>query len=523
VVVGACTMRLSFLFPPNVPTDAGNRVNLVAQRLAGNADRNLALEAKRRVVRGDDPAGLEVIVNHVLCPRGRAAGHGALLNGAIDSVAKKQVGAATEGAGDDVLASDLEKLCLERLGVLAELGGVLCHEVGHDARVLGSGHGGTGKKVDNVVAGAPGAEDLLAGRIDVDALSNVGESGDPVVDVDGADSDDVRVGATKVGRGRAASISSIVTGSNGDVDSGVDGGQDGLIDRVGGTLKTPGHAHDGTNETTLGLALLVVVDDPVHAGNGAGRGTGAIVAENLDSNNVGVLGNTELGTCSRASHVSAVAIAVSSCVSEGEAFGGASCEDGVGDADTSVDDVDVDTSTEIGVFKGVGEVLARWVASGAGLVGDALEAPWCAGLLGDKRLDLGGLVDQFDFGKVFEVADALGGSVHDNSTPLRVVHDIKDTVVVSLPSQLVEQRLGLWDLVLVEHDDDLFRVGGVVSARGVLGQTNQTINSLFGGGKGLDVLGGGGSNGIGERGRKGGNGKRSPHIGLGRRETGSAG
>lgn len=511
-----------------VHSRCGVSIQLLARRLTvhARADRNLSLEAERRVVRGDDPAGGELLVDEVLGPRGWAAGHGTLRNLAVDTVAEELVRAASEVASDDVLAGNLQKLGLESLGVLAEAGRVLSHEVGHDTRVLRGGHRGTGQEVDDVVASVPGAENLLARCEDVNALTDVGEGRNLVLDVDGADGDNVRVGTTKVGGGGTASIGAVVSSSNGDVDASVNGRENGLVNRVGKSLQTPRHAHDGTDEARFALALLVVVEDPVHSGDGVGRGSGSIVTKDLDGDDVCVLGNAELGSGSGTGNVGAVTITISSSRCEGETLGGASTKDGVRDTDTGVDNVDINTSTEVGVFEGVGEVLAGWVTRGTSSVGGTLQAPRCTGLLSHERLDLGGLVDHLDFGEVAEELDALGGSVHDNRAPLGVIHDIENTVVVSMPSNLVKQRLGLRNLVLVEHDNDLLRVGGVVGAGGILGKTNQAILNLLGGGEGFHILGGRGSNGIGEGDRKGGDSKGSPHVGLGgqrEKESGSAG
>lgn len=53
-----------------------------------------------------------------------------------------------------------------------------------------------------------------------------------------------------------------------------------------------------------------------------------------------------------------------------------------------------------------------------------------------------------------------------------------------------------------------------MSTGGVLGEADQTILDLLGGGQGLDVLGGRLGNGIGVRGRKGDNGKGRSHLEL---------
>jgi hypothetical protein len=260
------------------------------------------LEPDRRVLRVDEPLlrVLEVVDDiGSACSRATApVGDDVVLDKAsgdiaVDTVAEKQVGGSGSATNNLVLPSSLEKLLLERSRVLAKAGNVLGHEYGHHTGGVGASHRGTGKEVDNVVTSAPGAEDLLTRGEDVDALANVGEGRNLVLDVDRANSDDVRVGSTKLSRSRAASVGTIVTSSNRNVNASLAGSLNHLVDCLGSSLQTPRHAHDRTDETGLGLALLVVGHDEIHTGNGVGRRTRAVIAEDLDSNDVGTLGNTK--------------------------------------------------------------------------------------------------------------------------------------------------------------------------------------------------------------------------------------
>lgn len=157
----------------------------------------------------------------------------------VDAVAEEQVRATGEVTRDVVLAGGSEELGLEGGGVLAEACNVLGHEDGHDTSGVGAGHRGTREEVDDVVAGGPGAEDLLAGGVDVDATTVVGEAGDFVLDVDGADGYDVGVCAAEMGGCATAGVLSVVSSGNGDVNASLGGTGNDFVDGVGKALETP--------------------------------------------------------------------------------------------------------------------------------------------------------------------------------------------------------------------------------------------------------------------------------------------
>lgn len=85
---------------------------------------------------------------------------------------------------------------------------------------------------------------------------------------------------------------------------------DDLVDGLRGTLETPRHAHNRANEARLGLALLVVGKNPIHTSNGVRGRARAIVAEDLDSDDVGTLSDAELRATSSTSNVSAVTVTI---------------------------------------------------------------------------------------------------------------------------------------------------------------------------------------------------------------------
>lgn len=180
------------------------------------------LEPERGVVRDNDPLLKVTVLNVLGSASSRAAaalGNDVVLDKAlggttVGTVAEQEVGAAAEVSRDLVGAGSLKQLLLEGGRVLAKASWVSSNESGHDTSGVRAGHGGTREEVDDVIAGAPGAKNLLARGVDVNALADVRESGDLVVDVDRPDSDNVGVATTEVGRGGAAGVDTIVTGSN---------------------------------------------------------------------------------------------------------------------------------------------------------------------------------------------------------------------------------------------------------------------------------------------------------------------
>ncbi|KAF2836474.1 hypothetical protein M501DRAFT_1007199 [Patellaria atrata CBS 101060] len=103
---------------------------------------------------------------------------------------------------------------------------------------------------------------------------------------------------------------------------------------VGGEFGAPGGAHDGADEVGVAASFLVVVDDEVHAGEDGGGQSRAVVAEDLDGDDVGAVGDAEGVAGGGAGAVGAVAVAVVVVAGvEGEAFAGAAGEGVVRDVD----------------------------------------------------------------------------------------------------------------------------------------------------------------------------------------------
>lgn len=280
---------------------------------------------------------------------------------------------------EDVLGGVVDELLLELgrgdglAGGGGGVGGALLwlqgEEVGEEARDVGGGHGGSGERGGGVVGVADvGGEDVESRGEDVDTLAPVGEVCAVVAEGGGADGD----GLVRC-RGRGVTgVLVLVARGDGEVQPRLHGGVDGEVER-GGLAAAEGHVGGGALEPLAGLALGVHPGGILDALEDVGHGPGAVGAEDLDGEEVGVLGDTVVGGGDGAGAVSAVAVAVDVLVvqRDGLAPGGAAAELLVVDVDARVDDVGVDAGTGVVVV----QVLVE-VAEVEGLaVGDTGEAP----------------------------------------------------------------------------------------------------------------------------------------------------
>lgn len=246
---------------------------------------------------------------------------------------------------------------------------------------MGSSHGGTR---DGAGAAAnPGGEDISTGGKDVNDAAVVGEAGAVVVAVSGTDGADRGLGS----RGGVGSVAVVVTGSDGDKDTRALELGSGAVDG-GGVATTEGH---GSDDTTGAVAVAVVVGNKVHAGDDGGELARATVVEDLDTVDVGLLGDTVgLGADgARAVGAVAVAVAAGGVVRLDEL--GTALELGVGVLDTGVNHVGAGASTG-------GVVVAVGGGTGTG-ARDASKAPGSVVLLGVDG-DNGILLNVLDLFKV---------------------------------------------------------------------------------------------------------------------------
>ena len=115
------------------------------------------------------------------------------------------------------------------------------HGVGDDSCDVRRGHGGAGEDVDDVGRADPGGDDVLAWRVDVDALAAVAELAHVAGDADAADDDGWAVG-TACGSWRAgAGVGAGISCGDDDVHAGFDGCVKGLVDGVDFAGRSEGH------------------------------------------------------------------------------------------------------------------------------------------------------------------------------------------------------------------------------------------------------------------------------------------
>lgn len=174
-------------------------------------------------------------------------------------------------------------------------------EIGTKANNVGSCHGGTRDSVGTSTG--PGGEDILAGSKDIHNRAVVREGGSSISRSRGTNSADSRLGS----RRGVASISTIITSSDGQEDAGVDQGGSSSVDGSG-KASTKRHVGDGAVGAVSGLR---VVGNKVHARNDVGKCTAARVVEDLDAVDRGLLRNAIGAAANGARDVGSVAVTIS--------------------------------------------------------------------------------------------------------------------------------------------------------------------------------------------------------------------
>lgn len=136
---------------------------------------------------------------------------------------------------------------------------------------MGGGHGGSGDGVGGGGAADPCGLHVNTGGEDIKGGAEVGELSAVVGAIGGTDSD----GVLGRGGGVVRGISTIVTGSDDDGDTGGDGGFDGRVESSGeGSAER--HGEDR-------LAISAVLANKFDAANDTGVGAGSLAIEDLDS------------------------------------------------------------------------------------------------------------------------------------------------------------------------------------------------------------------------------------------------
>lgn len=279
-----------------------------------------------------------------------------LVVAAATTVPGEQVGGVGGNVGESILSSNGDKVLLELLGsdgskgVLRILSGLKREVVGEETSNVGRGHGGTRDGVDGVLGSDPGRLNVQTGSEDVSALSVVGEVGTAVIKSRGTDGDGLRSSSGGV----VAGISVVVASGDSKVNTSADGSVDGSIESLGLTT-TKRHVGDGALEAlalaVLGLLLLLEMagGSELDTLDNVGHGSGAVRSEDLDSIDVGLLGNTVLLAGDSTGAVSTVTVAILIGIPRGNGLTpvGTTLEVDVVDVGTSVNNVGIDTLTTI--------------------------------------------------------------------------------------------------------------------------------------------------------------------------------
>lgn len=236
------------------------------------------------------------------------------------------------------------------------------HEVGSETSNVGSSHGGSRDGLDT--AANPGGLDISSGGENINGTAVVGEAGAAVVAVRSTDGADRRL---RGGRG-VGSISVVVAGSDSNEDTRALELRNGAVDGLGVTT-TKGH---GGDNAVGAVAVGVVVGDIVHTGDDGRELARAVVVEDLDTIDVGLLGDTVASGANGTRAVSAVAVTIALSRGKGLDELGTALELRVSVLNTSVDHVGAGASAG-----GVVVVVGGGSRAGAG---DAGKTPRSVGL-----------------------------------------------------------------------------------------------------------------------------------------------
>lgn len=264
---------------------------------------------------------------------------------------------------------------------------------------MGRGHGGTRDLVGSVLAADPGGENVETRGEDIVALAVVGEVGTLISESRGTDGD----GLLGTSRRVPAGVGVVVTGSDGKVDTSIDGSVNSKI-KSGGLATTQTHVGSGTLETLLALASLssgylggVLLSSVLDALDDIRHSAGAVGAEDLDSVDVGLLGNTVFlaGNSARAVGTVAVAILINVTLRDSLAPVSATLEVDVLSVGACVDDIDINTLATLGSI----QVFAESTEAQALAVGDTGKTP------GGVLLNLVVILHGVDLGVPLDIFD----------------------------------------------------------------------------------------------------------------------
>jgi len=272
--------------------------------------------------------------------------------GGTTTVPGEKVGGVRGDVSKGALSGDVNKSGLELLGgdigdgIGGVLGGCQGDVVGQQTGDVRRCHGGAGNGVGGMLATNPGGEDVQTRGEDVSALAVVGEVSTLISQGGGANSD----GLLGSSGGVVAGVSVVITGSNSEVNTSVNSGIHSEIQGAGATT-TERHVGNATLELLVALLGLLDVSlgRPFNTLDDIGHSTRAVRAKNLDSVNVGLLGNTELlaGNSTRAVSSVTVSILIGITLGDGLAPVSTALEVNVLGVGASINNVGIDTLTTL--------------------------------------------------------------------------------------------------------------------------------------------------------------------------------
>jgi len=362
------------------------------------------------------------------------------------SVEEEAVGGTVEVAGDLVGGGGADELVKDSLGSGQGVEGEVQSSNTSNVR---RGHRGTGDGVGGSVGTDPGRGDTDTGGEDLNTASPRGEVSGGIVLVRGSDGEGV--GGT--GGRSIASIHGLVVTSSDDqwdtlveeaLSSGINGGR---------LATTQGHVDDRLAGNSVG-------GNPVHTRDDTGGGARSGGAQDLDTDQLDLLGNTVLGTTDGTGNVGAVSVLVNVGGARDEvgASGGTATKVSVGGVDTSVNNVGGDSLTSGIVVEVVGVDVQ--VA-----LGDARKTPRWRGGLRSREGDDGILLDVLD---LIGSQDLLEGSlVEGTSETLERVELAVDgglaTTAVLAAGNVIELGLEVGGGLTLLEDDDVRVSDGLAS------------------------------------------------------------
>lgn len=251
-----------------------------------------------------------------------------------------------------------------------------------------------------MLASNPGGLDVKTRGEDVGALAVVGEVRTLIRQGGGTHGH----GILSSGRGVIASVSVVISSGNGEVKTGFHACVDSILEGLG--LATTETHVGNTALESLHLAVLSIfgllkvrLHGPLDTLNDIGHRARATGAENLDSIEVGLLGDTILLASDGSGAVSAVAVTIGILIVAGDSLapGGTTFKVDMVDVDTSINSVSVNTLT---AFGGI-EVLVEGAEGEAITVRDTSQTP--------RGVLLGDLLHGVDFGVLLDVFDLEAG------------------------------------------------------------------------------------------------------------------